>query len=223
VFLARSRELQAAQTGELAGGREAVRDATRVQRSVLAEVTEASVAMLGDRATDAYRTQILSTLHAASADEGVADQLRRGRLVREVSGSTGFPEAPSLTLVPDLEPRPRAATPKRPKRAPIDVTPPRPSGEKAELASQRRSELERAALQQTKRRLEAADAEAESAQETAVAAEAVAGETRARVIQLQDDLEAARREARSADDTAARARREATRLARAATKLRSKG
>ena len=126
AFLDRSRELQAAQTGALAGGRETMRDATRAQRQALADATDAAIAALGDRATDGFRTQIVSTLHAASADDAVGEQLRQGRLVRELTGSTGFPDGPNLTLVPDLEqPAPPAtseapeARTRQPARPPI--------------------------------------------------------------------------------------------------------
>jgi hypothetical protein len=227
-LLARSRELEAAQVGALTGSREGMRDATRAQRRALADATEAALAALGDRATDGFRTQILSTLHAAAADEEVGELLRRGRLVREVSGPSGFPDGPNLTLVPDLD-RPVAPAPSKAKKAPPPAS--APSGavanETAAVAQrprvEREQERERAALELAQRRIAEADAAAAAAQEAAVVAEAAAVEARRRVVQLHEDLEGARRDARSADEAAARTRREWTRLTRAATRLRSRG
>ena len=70
---------------------DALRDATRSQRQALAAATEAAIAVLGDDATEAYRTQIAATLQAASVDEETAEGLQKGRLTREVSGSTRLP------------------------------------------------------------------------------------------------------------------------------------
>ena len=43
--------------------------------------------------TEAYRSQIAATLQAASVDDATAEVLKQGRVVREVSGATGFPDA----------------------------------------------------------------------------------------------------------------------------------
>src|SRR6476646_5174656 len=137
-FLAAGRELHAAQMGSSTGGREAFRDATRAHREALAAATDAALATLESRATDAYRTQIIATLHAASVDDAVALQLHQGRLIREITGSTGFPEGPRLSLVPDLQ---ESTEPKREreptKRATRDRTPREEAAEeKAKLAEQ---------------------------------------------------------------------------------------
>jgi hypothetical protein len=243
-LLERSRDLRRAQTG--AGGRDAMREATRAQRQALADMVDAAMAQLGDRASDAYRSQLLATLQGASADDAVAEQLRTGRLVREVSGSTGFPEGPMLTLVPDLEPEAPPAAPaappvSRPKRAPVEKRPPprastdtkqpKSRGEssdarqdQARLAAARRlerdRERERAATESAQRRRAEADTAAQAAQVEAATAEAAVVEARERVVRLQHDLDAARREARAADEHAVRAKREAIRLAKAAARLR---
>ena len=144
AFLAASHDLERAQTGELAGGREAARDATRAQRDALDAVSDAALATLGDRGTDAFRATIQATLRAAGADAAVGEQLRHGRFERELTGATGFPDFPGLTLVPDLEPtskpgpKPEPALPPRkgpPKPKPKPDSDPRaiapPSGRRA--------------------------------------------------------------------------------------------
>jgi hypothetical protein len=222
ALLDRSRELEAAQVGEGTGGREGIREATRSQRQALAAATEATLAMLGPRASDAYRAQILATLHAASAEAPVAEALQSGRLVRESSGSTGFPEFPGLTLVPDLDlpaerKRPSQKSPPGSRAPKLDRT----TRETIEEAERARLERERVAAERAERRLREAEAASRTALDEAEAAEAVAAAAHERLEQLTRDLDGARRDARAADEVASRARREAARLARAATKLRS--
>ncbi len=229
TFLECSQDLEAAQMGELEG-RDAMREATRAQRAALGAATDAAMAALGDRATDAYRSQIQATLSAASADPSVGEQLRRGRFVRELSGATGFSGFPGLSLVPDLapagEPPPRSKA--GPKARPAPDAAPKPDraamqqAERAAAAERRRVERERAAAEEAAQRLEAAEHEAQAAQEEAEVADAAAAEIHQRIDQLTSDLDAARRNARVADERVARTAREAARLARVATKLRSK-
>jgi hypothetical protein len=114
-YLDRSADLRAAQAGALDGGREALRDATKAQRDALAGLTDATLGVLGDRANDGYRAQIVATLHAAVIDDEVGEQLRRGRIVKEISGASGFPAVPELSVVPPL-PAERPAKRKAPKR-----------------------------------------------------------------------------------------------------------
>ena len=222
-FLEAGRELQATQMGARAGGREAMRDATRVHRDALAAATDAALATLESRATDAYRTQILATLHAASVDDAVGEQLQHGRLVREITGSTGFPEGPGLTLVPDLE---EAPEPKREREPPKGSTRDRSTredaaAEKAKLVEQARLERARAAADDLAQRRAEAEAAWQAAQDDVAAAESAAQTAHEQAAQLEQDLDRVRREARAADDRAAGARRDAARLARAVMKLQS--
>lgn len=222
-FLDAGRELQATQMGARAGGREAMREATRAHRDALAAATDAALGTLESRATDGYRSQILATLHAASVDDGVAEQLQQGRLIREITGSTGFPEGPSLTLVPDLEPAaPRKAEREPPKRAARDrSTREDAAAEKAKQAEQQRLQRERAAAEDLARRRAEAEGAWQAAQDEVAAAESAAQTAHDQAEQLEHDLERVRREARAADDRASSARRDAARLARAVMKLQS--
>lgn len=232
AFLECSQDLEAAQLGELEGGRDAIRTATRAQRDALAAVTDAALAALGDRATEAYRSQIQATLQAAGADPSVGEQLRRGRFVRELSGATGFSGFGGLSLVPDLEPsvepksksKPSAApkSKSKPDRAPKPDRAASEAAARAAEAERRRVERERAAGAEAAQRLVAAEHEAQGAQDEADLAEAAAAEIHARIDELTRDLDAARRNAHATDERAARTGREAARLARLATKLRSK-
>ena len=223
ALLDASRELHAAQTGS--GGRDAMRNATRAHRDALAAATDAALTMLGSRANDAYRSQIQATLHAASVDEVVGDELRHGRLTREITGSSGFLDAPGLMLVPDLEP---AAEPKRkpppPKRAKREGSEHQDAAraaaeEKAKRAEQERIVREQAAAAERERQRVEAEAAWQAAQDAAGVAEAAAEGARAHVARLEQELDDARRDVRAVDDRAAGARREAARLAREAMKL----
>lgn len=218
-FLEAGRELQATQMGARDGGREAMRDATRAHRDALAAATDAALAALESRATDAYRSQILATLHAASVDDAVGEQLQQGRLIREITGSTGFPEGPGLTLVPDLESAPEREPPKRAARdrsAREDA-----AAEKAKLAEQQRLERERVAAEELAQRRAEAETAWQAAQDEVTEAESAAQTAHEQVEQLEQDLDRVRREVRAADDRAANARRDAARLARAVMKLSS--
>ena len=107
ALLDRSSELQAAQTRAISGKPEALRDAMRAHRKALDDATAAALAILGDRANDAFRSEIVSTLRAASVDDDTGRLLRTGRLTREAEFQ-GFPDATGLTLVPQpAEPKPR--------------------------------------------------------------------------------------------------------------------
>jgi DNA repair exonuclease SbcCD ATPase subunit len=230
-FLERSQDLEAAQMGELEGGRDAIREATRDHRAALGAVTEAALSALDERGTDAYRSQIQATLQAASAEPSVAEQLRRGRFVKELSGATGFSGFGGLSLVPDLAPSAeRARTEAKPSSKAATKSAPRAKPDRAASeaaaraaeAERRRAERERAAAEEAAHRLEEAEHEAQAAQDEADIAEAAAAEIHQRIDELERDLDAARRNARAADERVARTGREAVRLARLATKLRSK-
>ena len=101
-FLEQSRALREAQDQAVSGRPDELRSATRAQRDALAAVTQAANTVLGKGMTEAYRAQIAATLQAASVDDATAEVLRQGRVVREVSGATGFPDAGGFSLA-DVE------------------------------------------------------------------------------------------------------------------------
>ncbi len=118
-FVLRSRELQQAQDRALSGKPDELRDATRAQRDALAAATQAATDILGHDVTEAYRTQIAATLQAASVDEETAVGLQQGRLTREVSGSTGFPDVGSLSIAKTA--KSKGASPSRRARAEAEL------------------------------------------------------------------------------------------------------
>jgi hypothetical protein len=237
TFLERSRDLEAAQTGELAGGRDALREVMREQRAALAEATEAAMNALGTRASESYRGQILATLHAASADPEVGEQLAQGRFIRELTGATGFLDAPGLTLVPDLAPPPPRKRPASGARTrgseagddagvgKVDKRAERAAAAqaRADAEAKQRADRERAAAEAFARQVAEAEESAQVAEDAAQAAEADATAASQLVEQLERDLAAARRDVRATSERATSARRESARQARAATKLRSRG
>ncbi len=230
ALLDRSRELEAAQMGAGPGGRESVREITQAHRDALRAATDAALAGLGDRATEAYRTQLEATLRAAGAEPEVGDLLRAGRFVKELTGPSGFPEGFTLTLVPepDSDPTGRgqgqrtaparpgvksAATPKIQSARPVAPA----TDTKHDTAARARQERADAAAAADERRR----AEAESAWHTALemveAAATEAKDADRRVARLSSELEDAQRDARAAADRVSAAQREAGKLERAAT------
>jgi hypothetical protein len=238
-YLDRSAELRDAQGGGPEADRAVLRDATRAQREALAALTDAALTVLGERANDGYRAQVVATLHAAVVDDAVGEQLRRGRLVKEVSGASGFPSVPELSVVPPLPPE-RPAKRKAPKRPRTKSTQadtagtagtagPRAKEPAAEpdaadaAAAEAKAAADRdARAERLRRQLADAEDAAETARAAADEAEAAAAAAHAETRRLEDELDAARRAAREADTAASRARREAAQLARAATRLRTR-
>jgi hypothetical protein len=199
ALLTRSRDLVGEQTGSTSGDRESLRVAIRGHREAVDAATDAALAVLGARANDSFRSEIVSMLRAASTDTDAGRDLRVGRLVRDNEWSSGFPEAVTLTLVPA---GPAAARPAAERKgAKRDAA--------RELAAQDRARA--AAAEHEAERL-AARARHDAAQREAAGAEADATRAREVVAQLQAELTAARRQLRDAQARVRRARDEAARL-----------
>jgi hypothetical protein len=94
--------LQAATARAVAGKRGDLRAAADAQRKALDAVVDAAVAMAGDANADQLRRRATNTLHAATADEVVAAQLRAGRL-DEDHDAPGFGFGFSGVVVDDAE------------------------------------------------------------------------------------------------------------------------
>jgi hypothetical protein len=185
-----SRALFAAQTRG-SNKPDVLRDAIREHREAIDATADAALAVLGDRANDKFRSEIVSTLRAVSTDEAVSEQIRLGRIVREASAS-GFPDAAGLTLVPDLPaPKPKASGKAKPAKRATSVD----AVDKAAEAARAREEKRRADL-----------ALKEAARQNAEAAEVEADRAQARVDELHDALEAARRELRTARERSRKAK-----------------
>jgi hypothetical protein len=157
-----------------------LRDAIRTHRDALDAATSAALAVLGARANDGFRGEIVSTLRAVSTSDEIERQLRTGRLVRDAAAS-GCPDTAGLTLVPDLhEPKPRhRPTPVKPSPDRRDMSE-AAAAAAAEREQEARRRADRAAKESARKDAEAAAADAERAQ--------------ARVIELEDELKAARRD-----------------------------
>jgi hypothetical protein len=200
AFLDRSRELRAAD-------RDSMRGALAGQRQAFNDVTDAALAVLGSRANDGYRARITATLHAATADESVADALGLGRLTHEVT-EPGFPPG---DLAPAALRRPRRSRPAPAKPAPR----PDDADARAETRAEETRAEQRAAAAERERRRADADVARRDAEVAADAADEAARLVERRKAELDD----ARRAQREAADRARRTRREAERLAAARDRL----
>jgi hypothetical protein len=210
-FLAQSATLRDAQDRALSGHPDELRDATRAQREALGTATQAANAVLGKALTETYRAQIASTLQAASVDDTTAEALRQGRVIREVSGATGFPGFGAFS-VPDVEPS--TTTKGTPSRLPRE----RQTGEgKARETGDRKTREERARAESELASAEGSLREAADAVTTAEQSAAAANE---RVERLRRELDDARREAHTASDAVTHARRAARDGAKAVELLR---
>ena len=188
-----SRALFAAQTRG-SNQPDVLRDAIRLHRDAVDAATDAALLVLGDRAHDKFRSEIVSTLRAVSTEADISEQLRAGRIVREAS-SSGFPDAMGLTLVPDL-PKPTAPAKPKPKPKPVKVPQPdEPEAGETEAAAVAAQEArDREAEEQRRAHLAAK----ETARTNADAAAAEADRAQSRVEELEAALETARRDLQTA-------------------------
>jgi hypothetical protein len=195
ALLERSEELRRAQ---MLGDRDVLRDAIRTHRTGLTDVTEAALDVLGSRANDAFREEILSVLRAASTQPELGEELRAGRLVRSDDMTPVFPEFAGFTSEPRATPfaSSRGATKARARSAPT-------TDEKTAADPEARAADEQARLELDRAR------EREAVANTAVdAAQRRVDELNAQLADARKGLNDARSRARRARaDTARRERR----------------
>ena len=203
--------MREAQDQAVSGRPDELRSATRAQRDALAAVTQAANTVLGKGMTEAYRSQIAATLQAASVDDATADVLRQGRVTREVSGATGFPDAGGFSLASVTEITAAKGTRSRlPRKRESGDAKTRISGDSKASEQRARAEAELASAEESQR---AAEDAVTSAEESVVAANE-------RVETLRDELERARQEARAATEAVNDARRAAKDTAKAVERAR---
>ena len=144
-------------------------------------------------------SQILATLHAAAADPGAGELLRRGRLVREVDASGGFPESAGpvperhLRLVKDEPP----VREKPSSRSRTSEGAARDRAARDEAAREREAEAraaQRQAVAEAESEVRAAEAAASRADEAAEEAAAGSRTCGASSTSLRTPRAAARRE-----------------------------
>lgn len=155
-----------------------IRELTRSRRRLIDELTRASFTAVDERnPSTAVRDEVVSTLTAALSDETVADEVRRGVLVKPARWEGFGFGGPALTLVADAESGPDpddGATRGRPTQRPTNEGPStgspvsRPRLTPAERRAARQAEQQEA--QQRRAEAEqAAEREAAAAHETALA------------------------------------------------------
>lgn len=197
-FLAQSDTLRAAQDEALSGKPDDLRTAMRAQRDALAAASQAANGVLGKGLTETFRSQIAATLQAASVDDATAEALRRGRVVREVSGATGFPDVFSASSA--AAPAPSSGTKSR-----LPRTRDGKAGEKNERDERARAR----ARAEAEAALASAEESLRRAEDAVATAEAAAVAASERVESLREEFDDARREARTATEAVSDARRAA--------------
>ena len=213
TLLDRGRELRAAQQRAITGRPEELRAATSAQRDALAAARDAAARIAGAGATEAVRTQVGDTLVAASADNDIGELLRRGRLVHESSGATGFPDSGGLRLVPSpAAPSKAAATRTSPIRSGRDVAQAK-DDERARAAERKEAERARAA------ELVSLRAAQRDARDDVAAADEALRRAEARVDRLREELDTARDDARRARRVVTDAQRRQREIDQAVTRF----
>jgi hypothetical protein len=102
-------QLRAVQRKILSGVKGGFREATDRRRRAVGALVKAAEAMLGDAGKGSAGTleAIQATLEAASIDEDAGQQLKAGRLTRELSATSGFGDVTGLEVVAGPRERPR--------------------------------------------------------------------------------------------------------------------
>ena len=181
----------------------------RGHREALDAATDAALAILGPRAYDAFRSEINSTLRAASSDD-IGRLVRAGQVVREES-APGFPDAVGLTLVPE----PAKAKSKReveseqPTRRNTDDAHAREAAARAARQREREEKAEREREARRQKIVAARDAALARAER----ADADAARAQSRINTLTEQLAVAKRDHATAVDASRTATGEAARLA----------
>jgi len=193
-----------------AGTASDLRAASEAQEAALRSVMRAAEKIAARRgsANPATLDRVRETLHAAALDAEIAEQVRRGVLVRE-ERAVGFPMG---LAIPDD--RRRAAANPAAKPAPKRSSDARPSRRRAEprdeVAAKRR-ERAGAAAEEAQEALAAAESELEAAREELGSAEDEMHQARAALADAEQRAKDARRAVTSAEKAHARATKDAER------------
>jgi hypothetical protein len=152
-----------------------LRELSQARRQLIATLVKRVIEVSGqDVMSAAQREEITATFAAALADAEVADQIRRGALVRaERRSGFGTAHAPTLTVVPPLpdshraakiKPKPKKPKPVEPKAGEPEPAEPEPEETKT-VTPATRAETAAARAERAADRAEQAAAEAKAAQE----------------------------------------------------------
>jgi hypothetical protein len=176
-----------------AGSADDLREASQAQEAALRSLMRAAERRAGSRGSAAPATvdRVRETLHAAALDADLAEQVRRGVLVRE-QRAVGFPMG---LAVPEERRRPAPGPAPKPKTKHRSKPPPRPAAKpRDEVGAKRR---ERAA------------AAAQKARDALAAAEEVLSATREELAAAEDRAKAARKAHERAERAQAKAANDA--------------
>jgi hypothetical protein len=190
---------------QLGGGSAAeLRAAGEAQEAALRALMRAGEGIAGSRgsATAATLERVRETLHAAALDAEIAEQVRRGVLVRE-QRAVGFPMG--LAIPEDRRrPAPQPAAKQAPKRA----SGPRRAEPRDEVAAKRRERAATAA-EEAQQALAAAESDLEAAQEEQGEADDELDQARTALAAAEQRAKDARRAVTTAEKAHARATKDA--------------
>jgi hypothetical protein len=200
TLLSAGEDLRAAQEELLGGGdRSGFQDAASRERALVARLAADTATMAteaGERGAGLLE-KVAETLHAAALDEETADELRRGRLVREREAIGGF----GAMAEARAEGRTAPPSPGTPKKSPRKRAPRQPQPDRQALTAARTDE------RHARRELDAAERAVRHAEERAEAAEAHAREAGERARLTAERLREAKRAQAAARKAHTRAER----------------
>ena len=216
ALLEAGQDVRRAQRRALSGVRSSgLREATRIRRQAIDELTDLAAGILADQGSsaDSHRGDIAATFDAASADDDAAETVSAAQLAATLPVTSEFGGFGGLAILPEPEPEDQPAADAAEETDEVDEA-------ERERAAQRRRDAIRA-VEEVRRELAAAEDEARQAADV-VAARVAAAEDADRGVQdakeawrqLQREAAALHEQVRRARDRADATGREVERYAK---------
>jgi hypothetical protein len=215
-------DLRKAQRRALSGaGAGGFREAATRRRSLVSRLTDQTLEILEGRGIGSgpHRDAVAATLEAASSDDAAADQVRSGRLVKELTPPTEFGAFSPLTVMPS--PRERKESGGE-RAAPVGrgaKKAAKPSAEEKAAAAEAQAQAARDEARIKAREAQSADRRSERARGEAERADAEASRLEERARQSRERHRFLAERAKAAEQEAADARKQADQAARRVRQL----
>jgi type IV secretory pathway VirB10-like protein len=196
-----------------------IRELTTRRRRLVDELTRRAFEVIADGApSSAVRDEVVSTLTAALADQGVAEQIADGTLVKPARWEGfGFGGAPELSVVPGPTEDSSPARPRKPSQRSEEESPDQPAGQaepgakpvarKRLSADQREEQRQRAAAEEAERKAQAKAAADEAKRRALEDARKAADDAEEAVILATDEEQTRVERLRLLEEQVADARR----------------
>jgi hypothetical protein len=214
------KQVRRAQRRALSGVRDSgMRDATRIRRQLIDELTNLAAGILTEQGSSAesHQSDIAATFDAASADADAAEIVEEARLAAPLPVASGFGGLDGLAVLPTPE---ESEEPEEPERPEVDAGTPDADEAERERAARRRREAIRA-VEAARREVARAETESEAAAEESAARAAAADDAARAARDAEVQWRRLQLEADSLQPQAAQARARAEKARQTVERLRA--